>query len=1301
MGPHLKNTVRAAVFCAGLLVGGSLLLFHTSAESVDPLVVLLQLPAPPPPNPAVPRMTGVHDDAFYKSDNPPPDNAPIDDLIDYWGRQTDVRASAFGQHAAPSERVLQRLLNEMGARPMIATKILAVLPSDNKDAAGAVRAAYERLVARADDDETTAGVANELKEWLKYNSPYFTGELEAVSAKAKDTSNQYVDGNTEKSMLALARYDWEHAGPIVSQLYGDRTQPATQVLATWALYRHALDTDSSSDIERYRSELMHVVEDRTLPNGVRDKANDAIAMEKDFPGRVEWTISLFEDETLVKMPQYTMLTTLMSSSPSEKFVSRLVELLGKTNKPIVRAAAVRNLMTALAPTGGDSEQEQEIIKAMLPWLEDPKWADDASDDRATIVRKLSQMKMPEAVPGLIKVLEEKRSVPTPINGANSSLGVANMSSNRPRSSYRATNAANAATGISGADYAARLGAIEQYPYRSEAIQALGKQQDARAVPALRRALNAVPDYERQPAVQAIFYCNGFSTQEQLDAVDTAVDAIRSQQSLTAAKIAANGGSQYSGNTYQEMALAAIDATGAGNRTGPPSPFEIRTILGQVLIGGGGQISDELARGVVDKITALDKQDPSLAAAYRAFVMGWPNGPVNLLFLKDLKRGTATSEVMIRLLATRKELRQLQQSDVYDLRTGVPRAIGLAACMLEDKADYETILDAGQPDAKAALLACSRLIRAELNVSRVIPLLEAKQPLLATAAERYLIAEDSPAARRAVLARHPGQAIVLGARSNFEGTSESGYSDPGPWLASLFTSMGSDAMYYGWGGTSSEGELATIEDNLRKEVKKDDSLIGIYSFDKNYIRIYNDRVMFSWDDDDSRYYERPMTHDEFEEIKSYLASKDADELPPFIYCGGGYCTARELIMLSKNGGRRVYVAGQPDVPADGDFFTGLDRYFNELKKSPASLKYSLSRDIPGLEIALADDDLGAKTVWKGGDELRVAACSASVRARIGKEIEKAAPIDSPSTDETTPEDLNAGNLYRRRERLIEQREFEGCSWRRVIGGKTDFAIQPPDVEYIPIRDGMPAQPTQEQWKARVGPTEIRAGSDGLYSIVRGQATLISKGDFSYPVAASDRWVVALKADPEEGSHIVRIDLVTRRIYPTELDDNSDLMRPVAYVPGVDRVLIMPSSEAEMDENGDILDPDVPIDVNSNGLYFLDARTGKVSSPTGEVRPLAQQTFRGLQHTSNNTAYWAAIPDSDKRTTVVGTYDASHFRFTPVLNVPKIVFDSMGMWVDEAGHKVFFVYRGHLLALPFTAELPPTPATPRRRAVNGHR
>jgi len=38
------------------------------------------------------------------------------------------------------------------------------------------------------------------------------------------------------------------------------------------------------------------------------------------------------------------------------------------------------------------------------------------------------------------------------------------------------------------------------------------------------------------------------------------------------------------------------------------------------------------------------------------------------------------------------------------------------------------------------------------------------------------------------------------------------------------------------------------------------------------------------------------------------------------------------------------------------------------------------------------------------------------------------------------------------------------------------------------------------------------------------------------------------------------------------------------------------------------------------------------------------------------------------------------FKSVLKAPKIQFNSMSMWVDDAAKKVYFVYRGHLLSLP---------------------
>ena len=81
-------------------------------------------------------------------------------------------------------------------------------------------------------------------------------------------------------------------------------------------------------------------------------------------------------------------------------------------------------------------------------------------------------------------------------------------------------------------------------------------------------------------------------------------------------------------------------------------------------------------------------------------------------------------------------------------------------------------------------------------------------------------------------------------------------------------------------------------------------------------------------------------------------------------------------------------------------------------------------------------------------------------------------------------------------------------------------------------------------------------------------------------------------------------------------------------------------------------------------------------------MTQQTFRPLQKGTQPDEYWAAMPDSEKNETQVGIYSAKWLTFKAVRTIPKIKFNSMGMWVDEVGGKVYFVYRGHLLALPIT-------------------
>ncbi|MBK8303925.1 MAG: hypothetical protein IPK98_11180 [Chloracidobacterium sp.] len=94
MTANLKRTLRAAGFCLCLLGAGYFFLFYSSAGSGstaakdDPIELLLRLPAPAPPNPLVPQTSLYNrEEKFYSKSSPPKDNAPIDELLDYWLRQ--------------------------------------------------------------------------------------------------------------------------------------------------------------------------------------------------------------------------------------------------------------------------------------------------------------------------------------------------------------------------------------------------------------------------------------------------------------------------------------------------------------------------------------------------------------------------------------------------------------------------------------------------------------------------------------------------------------------------------------------------------------------------------------------------------------------------------------------------------------------------------------------------------------------------------------------------------------------------------------------------------------------------------------------------------------------------------------------------------------------------------------------------------------------------------------------------------------------------------------------------------------
>ena len=237
----MKRVYSAIGVCAALLVFEAWVFLPASHAKSDVVDGLLQVPAPPPPNPLVPRkQASKRPVGFFDPSKPPDDNAPIDDLIDYWSA-IERQRSALGYSPEPSERTLDRLFKEIDDDPTKLTKLLGSFP-DSPKAADFVKGIYDREGLTGAFSKEESG---QIKEWLVYNSPYFSNDLYRMAEKVGDTDT-YVTNQNE--LLALAHVDFDRARPLIDRLYNNPPDKVSRVLARWALYRHALDTDSTGDI---------------------------------------------------------------------------------------------------------------------------------------------------------------------------------------------------------------------------------------------------------------------------------------------------------------------------------------------------------------------------------------------------------------------------------------------------------------------------------------------------------------------------------------------------------------------------------------------------------------------------------------------------------------------------------------------------------------------------------------------------------------------------------------------------------------------------------------------------------------------------------------------------------------------------------------------------------------------------------------------------------------------------------------------------------------------------------------------
>lgn len=1240
-----------------LMLGLFVFLPKGEAQKIGILPQLIEIPAPPPPNPHVQAV--VYEERpteFFSDKNPPADDAPIEDLLTYWASQNNDN-EVMNLQLKPSDRVIERLLDHIENNPEIINSYLNVL-ARKPQSVETVKRIYDRSLNKEDAEKYQL---TQLRGWLKYNSDYFSDELLEVALQVKD-AEEYVTNQDE--LLALSKVNFDKARPILDRLLNDRNQPVSQTLARWAFYLNAIKEGNSIEAGNYRSDLMRTVEDKNAQPGNRDLAMDALVSGGDFPGRDDWYFSLLEDDTLhdlrVNGRSYTGLTTILTSSPAGKYTDKMLELLASNNQK-VRSAAVRNLMSSLREVypvmRNKNSLDPRVIKALLPWLENPNWAKEISGERRLLVNALAQVEMPESVPGLIAVLNEKGTVGADDDDDDYEYPINAMASNRISD--------NTATAVARAIARTR----DVYPYRDSAINALIKQKNFQAAAALRDVLPQVPRWKRDDVIKGILVSGGFTISEQVEALELRARDAKNKM-LEYEKI-----QQIRGNTegeevgdydigYATTSAVNVNASiDSKNETFNPSM--IKPMLGEQMINIG-EPGNELVSAVTFRINSLERTEPEIAEIIRGIIQNWRGEAVNALLLSGLAEGKTDVDAIVKLLSLRKEMRQNQSGNIYDARSkGNPIAVGISACLLENPSDYSGILANAEDDAKIALLGCARLIRAPLSLQTVAAFLKSSNKTLALAAERYIESEDSPAARQIIYSLYPNDAKILGA-TFFFGEKGKMYVHP-DFLAELFASVNDTAIvppYYFYSTINKKDD--STEEKLRKEIKEDEKLIGIYAYNKNYVRIYQNKAVFSWEEDDARYFERELSDSEFGYLKSFFASNDVGNLPPFLSCLNG-CGADQLLMLGKAGGRRVFVAASPKP----QFFNNLEQLFEDMQKPAAKLHYWLEKDIAGSQILFADKDLQAVAVWKNGDDLRVLINNTQREEQIDSELEKLAEADQEN------ENLGYSEAMILDRKRRSQRAFESYSWHKFAGNKLgDFSTQPAGVNFIRQIDMSQLDEYYVSSSAKAGNVEIRSGGESLYKVVGGRSTKILSGYYRNPVISSNgRWVVLTKyVEEENAAVIVRVNLQNNRETRVKFDANFRFAKPLSFISSANKVLLVAGNAI-----------DYQSDSIKKGKYFLlDTETGTVQATKGEFRPFMQETFRQLQKTANADEVWAAIPDESKKETQIGRYNTKTFDFKAVLTVPQISFDSMNMWVDETINKVYIVYNGQLLSVPLRKE-----------------
>ncbi|CAN5895870.1 hypothetical protein BH11VER1_BH11VER1_02190 [soil metagenome] len=385
-------------------------------------------------------------------DHTPPDDAPIIELVQYW----QIREWGVAHTVKPSEKVAARLRDSVETNPASFPLLRVYFDPENTNTVARVQQWFAKL-----PDDVLAEDRQSIENWLILEAKVLP---ELLRQRAIEAFDHPADRSKQEALNFLMQHHWPEAEQML-QRFASSDQAGARGLALISLYQHSLSDPTAKDGERIRAELQKFVEGQEVPD-VRANALEALN-EPDWPGRAEWILERFKDESLSKIEREshssyptTVLCAIVKLAP-DFWVPKVLPLVGNANRTVHNNAVSCLVQLELEELG------VEVTRALLPWLSNPDWAVSVDPyGRIGVIYALRHVVMPESVSGLMWVLEH------------------------------------------GDDYTV-----------SGAAQALAHQDAKESVPALKKALAKESDeYHRRHIIQALLKLNGFTDAEKTEAV---------------------------------------------------------------------------------------------------------------------------------------------------------------------------------------------------------------------------------------------------------------------------------------------------------------------------------------------------------------------------------------------------------------------------------------------------------------------------------------------------------------------------------------------------------------------------------------------------------------------------------------------------------------------------------------------------------------------------------------------------------------------------------------------------------------